>query len=69
MAITVKLTENLVAQAKTRALIRHRSVPKQIYYWSQIGKIAEENPDLPLSMIRGILIADQETGGGEYVFS
>ncbi|NQW85022.1 MAG: hypothetical protein HQ450_13845, partial [Alcaligenaceae bacterium] len=35
-------------------------VPKQIEYWSQIGKIAEENPDLPFFMIRDILIADQE---------
>ena len=56
MAINVKLSENLVEQAKTHALIQHRSVPKQIEYWSQIGKIAEENPDLPFSMIRDILV-------------
>ena len=47
----------------------HRSVPKQIEYWSQIGKIAQENPDLPFSLIREILIADQEPVIGEYVFS
>ncbi len=69
MAITVKLSENLVEQAKAHALIQHRSVPKQIEYWSQIGKIAEENPDLPFSMIRDILVADQEAVVGEYVFS
>ena len=56
-------------QAKAHALIQHRSVPKQIEYWSQIGKIAEENPDLPFSMIRDILVADQEAVVGEYVFS
>jgi hypothetical protein len=49
--------------------IEHRSVPKQIEYWSQIGKIAQENPDLPFSLIREILIADQEPVIGEYVFS
>ena len=48
--------------------IQHRSVPKQIEYWSRIGKIAEENPDLPFSMIRAILIADQEATVGEFVF-
>ena len=69
MAINVKLSERLVVQAKTHARIQHRSVPKQIEYWSQIGKIAEENPDLPFSMIRDILVADQEAVVGEYVFS
>ena len=69
MAVNVKLSESLVEQAKTYAHIQHRSVPKQIEYWSQIGKIAEENPDLPFSMIRDILVADQEAVVGEYVFS
>jgi hypothetical protein len=41
----------------------------QIEYWSRIGKIAEENPDLPFFMILDILIADQEAVVGEYVFS
>ena len=69
MSINVKLSENLVEQAKVYGQIEHRSVPKQIEYWSQIGKIAQENPDLPFSMIREILIADQEQAIGEYVFS
>ena len=68
MAINVKLAESLVEQARRYATIQHRSVPKQIEYWSQIGKIAEENPDLPFSMIRDILIADQEEPVGEYKF-
>jgi hypothetical protein len=43
-------------------------VPKQIEYWSRIGKIAEENPDLPFAMIRDILIAEQEEATSEYRF-
>lgn len=69
MSINVKLSEALVEQAKVYGHIEHRSVPKQIEYWSQIGKIAQENPDLTFSMIREILIADQEPVIGEYVFS
>ena len=69
MSINVKLNESLVDQARRYAAIQHRSVPKQIEYWSRIGKIAEENPDLPFSMIRDILIADQEAPVGEYVFN
>lgn len=68
MSINVKLSETLVDQARRYAAIEHRSVPKQIEHWSQIGKIAEENPDLPFSMIRDILVADQEGAVGEYQF-
>ena len=60
MPVNVKLSNTLVRQAKLFASIEHRSVPKQIEYWSQIGKIAQENPDLTFSMIREILIADKE---------
>lgn len=69
MSVNVKLSEGLVDQARRHAQIQHRSVPKQIEYWSQIGKIAEENPDLPFAMIRDILIADQEEVVGEYEFN
>jgi hypothetical protein len=68
MAINVKLSEALVETAKRYGCIEHRSVPKQIEYWSQIGKIAAENPDLSFSVIRDILIADQEEPAGEYQF-
>lgn len=68
MAINVKLSETLVNQARHYALVQHRSLPKQIEYWSQIGKIAEENPDLPFSVIRDILVADREEAVGEYQF-
>ena len=69
MSVNVKLSENLVEQAKRYAHIQHRSLPKQIEYWSRIGKIAEENPDLPYAMIRDILIADREEVIGEYEFN
>jgi len=69
MAVNVKLTETLDDQAKRHGNVQHRSVPKQIEYWSRIGKIAEENPDLPFAMIREILIADQEEPIGEYEFN
>ena len=68
MSVNVKLSESLVAEAKRYAQTQHRSLPKQIEHWSQIGKIAEENPDLPFTMIRDILIADQEESTGEYQF-
>ena len=68
MSVNVKLPESLVNQAKQYTQIEHRSVPKQIEYWSRIGKIAEENPDLTFAMIRQIMIADLEEPSGEYRF-
>lgn len=68
MSVNVKLPQALVENARRYGAIELRSVPKQIEYWSQIGKIAAENPDLPFSVIRDILIADQEEPVGEYQF-
>ena len=68
MAINVELPDDLVETAKRYGALEHRSVPKQIEYWSLIGKIVTDNPDLPFSVIRDILIADQEASAGEYPF-
>lgn len=58
--MSVKLSDELVNQARQYGDVYHRSIPKQIEYWSRIGKIAEENPDLPYSFIKDILLARQE---------
>jgi hypothetical protein len=68
MAINVKLSDDLVADAKRTGAIEHRSLPKQIEHWSRLGKIAEENPDLPYAMIRQILMARGEEALEEYRF-
>jgi hypothetical protein len=60
MATTIKLSDELIDEARRYADVFSRSIPKQIEYWSRIGKIAEENPDLPYSFIKGILLAQQE---------
>ncbi|OSM07350.1 TA system antitoxin ParD family protein [Magnetofaba australis] len=60
MSINVKISDELGAEAKRYGRIYQRSLPKQIEYWSRIGKIAEENPDLPFSMIKEILLAREE---------
>lgn len=57
---TVKLSDELVREAKRYAAVYSRSVPKQIEYWSRIGKIAEDNPDLPYDFIKDILISLEE---------
>lgn len=60
MATTIKLSNELINEARRYGEVYSRSVPKQIEYWSRIGKIAEENPDLPYSFIKDILLAMQD---------
>ena len=65
MATTIKLSDELIKEARRYGEIYSRSVPKQIEYWSRIGKIAEANPDLSFDFIKDILIAQQEAREGE----
>jgi hypothetical protein len=71
MAKAVKLSENIVSDAKIMSKAFNRSVAGQIEYWVRIGKIAEENPDLTYEFIKNILISQQEAKEGRleaYVF-
>jgi hypothetical protein len=67
MATTVKLSDELVNEAKRYAHVYARSVPKQIEYWSRIGKIAEENPDMPYEFIKELLLAKDEAERDGYI--
>jgi hypothetical protein len=65
MATAVRISEKLVDDAKRCSRIDHRSVTGQIEHWAQIGKCAEENPDLTYSLIKEILIGLMELEQGE----
>ena len=69
MATNVKLPDDLVEKARRTAAAEHRSVPKQISYYYRLAQIAEENPDLPFSLIRELLLADTEEATSEYSFN
>ena len=65
MSKAIKLSEQLVADATRYARIFHRSPPKQIEHWATIGRVAEENPDLPLHFMNDILVGLEEAEVGE----
>ena len=56
MPSVVKLSVELINDARLYAKESHRSVPKQIEYWARLDKAAEENPDMPISMIQDLFI-------------
>ena len=56
MGLSVNLDQELVKSARAYSVVSSRSVPKQIEFWAKIGRIAEDNPDLPYKAIQGILL-------------
>lgn len=66
MPRSIKLSDQLISAATTTGKALQRSPPKQIEYWARLGKIAEENPDLTLSMVKNILVSQEEILAGDY---
>ena len=62
---SVRLSEEIIKAATICAPVNSRSVPKQIEHWAKIGRIAEENPDLPYEFIRGVLEGRSEMENGD----
>jgi len=64
MSTAINLSELLIEEAKPFAQAMHRSVAEQIEYWARLGKVAEENPDLPIQMLQDMLVSIQEVKVG-----
>jgi hypothetical protein len=60
----VELSSEIMNEAGKYAPIYARSIPMQIEHWARIGKIAEENPDLPYAFIEDVIKgkADMDNG-------
>jgi hypothetical protein len=54
----------MMRMLRARAKASKRSLSEQIKYYAHLGMIAKDNPDLPLSMIEGILEAREEFKAG-----
>ena len=57
MSIAIRIDETIYNAAKKIANAEYRSIPNQIEYWAMIGKCALDNPDLPIELIKDILLA------------
>jgi len=60
----IQLSNEIILEAGKYASVYTRTLSMQIEHWARIGKIAEENPDLPYAFIEDVLIgkADLEKG-------
>lgn len=65
MATSVRLDDELVGEAQVYAEATKRSIPKQIEHWAEIGRIAEDNPDLSYEFIKDAILASAEMKAGK----
>ena len=65
MATAVRVSEDLLSEARKYSKVDHRSITGQIEHWARIGKCAEENPDLTYQLIKEILIGVLELDNEE----
>jgi hypothetical protein len=65
MTSAVRVSEELVREARIFSKVDQRSLTGQIEHWAKIGKCAEENPDLTYNLIKDILIGLVEFEQGE----
>ncbi len=68
MSMAIEISEDLIQAIHTQATRSNRTVSGQADYWLRIGKLAEDNPDLPLSFLKDIWQALQEPESEEYHF-
>jgi len=61
----IKLSTKIISKAKLIGGVLHRSAPKQLEHWVQAGILAEENPDLPYSLIQEIKLGQLEAENGD----
>ena len=65
MATAVRISENLLNDARKYSKIDHRSLTGQIEHWASIGKCAAQNPDLTSGLIKEIFLGIHELDQGE----
>lgn len=60
MGMSVRIGNTLYSKAKAQALEEHRTIVGQIELWATIGRAALDNPELPINVIRDLLLARAE---------
>ncbi|GHV09072.1 hypothetical protein AGMMS50229_18510 [Campylobacterota bacterium] len=65
MTATIRLPADVLEDARQNAELSYRTIPKQIEYWYKLGKLADENPDLPMEFIKHALIGRMQIDNGE----
>jgi len=65
---SVKLSESLLELAISDAESSLRSTPMQIEYYYRLGRLAEQYDDLPISMIKSLMVSTKEKADIPFTF-
>ncbi len=60
VSTSVRINEELYAEAKKSAKAEFRTVQGQIEFWAKVGRAALDNPDLPADFIAESLMSMNE---------
>ena len=63
----VNLSASLIEKAMKDAEVTSLSLPDQVEYYYQLGVLAEQYPDLPISMIKSLMESTKEEANLEFV--
>jgi hypothetical protein len=58
MSAPIRISDAEYEAAKKAAKMEHRSIQGQVEFWAKIGRCALNNPDLPIEMIKELLLID-----------
>ena len=58
---SIRIDQKLYDQARSEALVEHRTIAGQVEYWAKVGRAALDNPDLPVSFIAESLASMAES--------
>ena len=62
---SIRLDQELIEKATIIAKALSRTPPKQIEHWARIGRIMEDNPELPYEFVKQAIIAKAELEAGK----
>ncbi|CAA6828756.1 MAG: Unknown protein [uncultured Thiotrichaceae bacterium] len=62
---SIRIDQALIDKASIMAKALDRTTPKQIEHWAKIGKMMEDNPDLPYEFVKQAIIAKAEKEAGK----
>ncbi|WP_299448319.1 hypothetical protein [uncultured Phascolarctobacterium sp.] len=55
--VSIRIDKELFDAAAQDGKAEFRSAPQQINFWAKVGRNALANPDLPVDVVRDLLIA------------
>lgn len=60
MSMSVRIDDELYEQAKNASKGECRTIAGQLEFWAKVGRVALDNPDLPIDFVRELMISRAE---------